>query len=188
MKAAWRSLLILTTVPLISAIFQDEAYQTDYHYALLGIPREQTTFFHRPQPTSQASLLYTLSEKFVIGAINPKNGTVIWRQLLGASSNSSTGFLRAGEGQDTIISALDTEVLAWDSLSGKAVWCNHFNDGLVKDLEILPLEDRLSGKGVKDVVLLSAKDGHGTVRRLGGKTGDVQWEYHDDRLVTLSWC
>ncbi len=181
-----RSLLLLSFISFVSAIFQDEAFQTDYHYALLGIPREQTTFFHRPPSTSSASLLYTLSQKHVVGAVNPKNGSVIWRQRLNSLSPDSTGFLRAGEDQDSIISAIDGEVAAWDLLNGKAVWSNRFDNGTVKDLEVLPFEDRASGEDTKDAIVLFGQEGRGIVRRLGGKTGDVVWEYHDDRWMVVS--
>lgn len=168
-------------IPLVGGVFVDEAFQTDYHYALLGIPREQTTFFHRPQSTSTASLLYTLSEKSVVGAINPKNGSLIWRQRLSPSSASSPGFLRAGEHQDHVISAVDGEVTAWDAWNGKAVWSNGFADATIRDLEVLELEDRLSTKGAKDAVVLFESGARGIVRRLDGRTGDVRWEFHDDR-------
>ncbi|KAI9884057.1 MAG: cholesterol esterase [Watsoniomyces obsoletus] len=175
-----RSLFLLSFISFVSSIFQDEAFQTDYHYALLGIPREQTTFFHRPQSTFSASLLYTLTEKHVVGAVNPKNGSIIWRQRLNAERPDSTGFLRAGEDQDTVISAIDGEVAAWDSLNGKAVWSNRFDDGIIKDLEVLPFDDRNSEKDVKGPIVLFGQEGRGIVRRLGGTTGDVVWEYHDD--------
>ena len=44
------------------AVHQDEAYQIDFHHALLGIPQAHTSFFHKPSVDSKASLLYTLTE------------------------------------------------------------------------------------------------------------------------------
>ncbi|KAI9756278.1 MAG: hypothetical protein M1815_003862 [Lichina confinis] len=174
---------VLTLLGLLAqlgrAVFVDEAFQTDYHYALVGIPREHATFFHQPHPSSNTSLLYTLTEKSVVGAINPKNGSIIWRHHLDAGANPSLGFLRAGEKQNSLISAVDAEVTAWDPWSGRAVWSNKFADGTIRDLEVLEFEDRLSAKRPKDAIVLLESDGRGIVRRLDGNTGDIVWEFSD---------
>jgi hypothetical protein len=190
--------------PAAHAVFLDEAYRTDFHYALFGSPGEHATFFHRPQPASPAALLYTLSEKLVVGAVNPQNGSIVWRQQLllqpgsaaSSSSSSSTsagGFLRAVDGQDTVISALGGQVTAWDAWTGKEVWSNEFGGGddngaVVRALEVIALDDRLSRrrKGVKDTLALfsgtaEGEGGNGIVRRLSGRTGNVLWEFIDDR-------
>ncbi len=177
--AAWAALVVsCLDLSAVHAIFADDAYQIDYHHALLGIPQQHTTFFHQPQSSSRASLLYTLSEKSVLGAVNPKDGTIVWRQKL-SGGNATIGFLRAGEKEDTVISATAAGVQAWDALSGKLIWANEFNDGETRDLEVVELE---SGKErtAKDAILLSGST-EGVVRRLNGNTGDVMWEYRDDR-------
>ncbi|KAI9879257.1 MAG: hypothetical protein M1830_009117 [Pleopsidium flavum] len=176
------ALIVLVTpylfVPTILAVFADEAYQADYHHALLGIPQQHTTFFHRPQSSSRASLLYTLSENLVLGAVNPKDGAIVWRQRLGGG-NATAGYLRAGEGENIVISVVGGQVSAWDALSGKSVWANEFNDGEVRDLEVMELEDGIKEETAKDaVVLFAEKDG--VVRRLSGMTGDVKWEFRDN--------
>jgi outer membrane protein assembly factor BamB len=52
----------------------------------------------------------------------------------------------------------------------------------VVDLELLELEDASSAPLVTDAIALSG--GHaGSVRRLDGSTGEVKWEYHDERFV-----
>lgn len=176
--------LLISCLPvLIVAVFTDEAYRTDYHSPLLGIPREPTTFFHRPQSDSRASLLYTLSEQLVLGAVNPKDGTLSWRHHLNSSSSASPGFLRAGEDESTVISAAGSQVTAWDARDGKAVWNNEFGDEEAKDLEVLALEDGLGAKGAKDAIVLFGRGGHTVVRRIDGKTGVVLWEFNDDRLA-----
>lgn len=170
----------------VHAVFADDAYQIDYHHALLGIPQQHTTFFHRPQSSSRASLLYTLSEKLVLGAVNPKDGTIVWRQRL-ADGNATTGFLRAGERENIVISAVGGRVNACDALSGKLVWSNEFNDDETRDLEVVELESGKEGRTAKDAVLLSGST-EGVVRRLNGNTGDVMWEFRDDRLVETLGC
>ncbi|KAI9788759.1 MAG: hypothetical protein M1816_006616 [Peltula sp. TS41687] len=175
-------LLFLSSIPLLTtAVYTDEAYRTDYHYPFLGTPREPTTFFHRPHSGSKASLLYTLSEKLVLGAINPKDGTLIWRHSLNPSTSSSNGFLRAGEDENIVISALGGKVTAWDAAGGKAVWSNEFVDGdEVKDLEVLALQDGSDANGAKDSIVLFARGTRAVVRRLDGKSGDVVWEFSHD--------
>jgi len=165
-------------VPSALAIFADEAYHTDYHHSLLGIPQQHTTFFHRPQSSSRASLLYTLSEKLVLGAVNPKDGTIVWRQRLGGA-NATAGYLRAGEGENTVISAVGGQVRAWDALSGNLAWGNDFNDGEVRDLEVVELEDGKKEAAKDAVVLFGGREG--VVKRLCGETGDVKWEFRDNR-------
>lgn len=157
-------------------VFADEAWSTDYHYALLGQPIQDTTFFHQPNPTSKASLLYTLSEKGVLGAINPKDGAIVWRQLLQHNTSAtSRGSLRGSEGQDVVVSGLGRSVTAWSSSDGRLVWSVE-QDGLVEDVEILELGDKLAKPGVKDVITLASGDAP-TVERMDGASGSSRWKY-----------
>ncbi|KAI9814549.1 MAG: hypothetical protein M1832_005729 [Thelocarpon impressellum] len=170
---------LASCLPRTLAIFEDEAYHTDYHYALLGLPQPHSTFFHRPQAASKASLLYTLSEKLVLGAVNPKDGSLVWRQSLASSTISTPGFLRAGENEALVVSAVGGQVKAWDALDGKLAWGNDFADGDAADLEVIESGEAAETAGAKDSVALFGKDGHGTVRRLSGDTGKVVWEFQD---------
>ncbi|KAI9715091.1 MAG: hypothetical protein M1812_006209 [Candelaria pacifica] len=179
MRVNAAAVLLVSLIPCTLAVFADEAYHTDYHHALLGIPHEQRTFFHRPSSSSKASLLYTLSEKGILGAVNPKDGTIVWRQALTPTSSSSVaGHLRAGEAENSVISAVGGEVRAWDALDGKLVWGDEFADGPIKDLEVLELVDGTEGSA-KDAIVLFG-EGMAVVRRIKGGTGAVVWEYRDD--------
>jgi outer membrane protein assembly factor BamB len=181
--------LIASLAPSAIAVFADDAYHTDYHHPLIGIPQEHSTFFHCPQASSRASLLYTLSEKLILGAINPKDGALVWRQFLNPFSNltaSAEGFLRAGENENTVISAVGQQVSAWEALDGKLAWRNEFADGVVKDLEVIEFDDGKATTNGKDAVVLFAGD-QTVVRRISGETGNVLWEYRDGRYVDLKW-
>ncbi|KAK3715121.1 hypothetical protein LTR37_007331 [Vermiconidia calcicola] len=178
-------ILLRTTV----AVFADEAWNVDYHYALLGEPQEETTFFHQPNPTSKASLIYTLSKRGVVGAVNPRDGSVVWRQLLSPNLTSSTdrGFLRAGEGQDTIVSGYGSQVAAWSAADGRLAWTVDTH-GPLKDVEILELSDGKIESGAKDVVALSG-GGSPAVQRLDGASGAVKWQHkfqEGDEVYQLS--
>jgi hypothetical protein len=174
-----RSLLAVCTLLRSSlAVFADEAWNIDYHHALLGEPKDSTTFFHRPNPESRASLIYTLSEKGVLGAVNPRDGDVVWRQLLDAGSKvtaANTSFLRAGDGQDVVVSGLGRQVAAWSAGDGRLVW-SHDVAGELQDVEIIELPDARSTGGAKDALIMVG-GGHAAVQRLDGATGAVKWEH-----------
>ncbi len=62
----------IAALPLVCAVFQDEVGHIDFHHELLGVPQSATTFFHRPRLDDKASLLYSLSDLGVLGAVNPQ--------------------------------------------------------------------------------------------------------------------
>lgn len=171
-------LLASSVLPSSLAIFVDEAYNIDYQHALLGIPQADTTFFHRPSFSSNASLLYTVSEKNILGAVKPKDGSIVWRQDLSRSSAASAAsFLRAADGEHTVVSAIGGEIAAWGASDGKQVWENRFDPGPVVDLE---LAESGQNQAVRDPIVLSGEK-DGVVRRLDGSNGNVRWEFKDDR-------
>lgn len=176
------SALLLPAVWLINpalAIFADDAFISDYHVPLLGLP--QTSFFHQPYANSKASLLYSISDKAVLGAINPKDGAVVWRHALSESFNGSNAVLAAGEGKDVVVSAVDSQVASWAAGDGRLVWSKSLgNDVVAQDLEVLEMQDAQPEDAGKDVLLLFNKDGS-VVQRLDGDSGKVKWEYHDKR-------
>ncbi|KAK4697674.1 ER membrane protein complex subunit 1, partial [Lecanoromycetidae sp. Uapishka_2] len=160
---------------LTHAIYADEAYQTDYHHALLGPPQSHTTFFHRPSAASKASLLYTLSERLVLGAVNPKDGAVIWRQQLSdyAVNGSGLGLLKAVEGGDTLVSAVGGTVQSWDATDGRLVWAWKGKG------EVRAIETSVSTEGVRDVFVLSAGDGLNVVNKLAADSGKALWQFSE---------
>ena len=176
---AWLALFLQTAL----AVFADDAYSVDYHLALLGLPQQQASFFHQPYQASKASLLYTLSERNLLGAINPRDGTLVWRQLLQSTSNATRSFLRAGEDADTVVTATDGQVAAWSAADGRVVWTHSLEDVLVHGLEVLELD---TGKGRsedgKDIVLLVGNS-NPSVRSLDGTSGRIKWEYKDTRYA-----
>jgi outer membrane protein assembly factor BamB len=179
-------LLLLSSLlfRLTLSIFIDEAFKNDYHHALLGLPEEPNTFFHQPHANSKASLIYTLSERSVIGAVNPKDGALVWRQPLPSAINSTAAFLRTGEDQDVVVSATDSQVAAWTASDGRLIWSHTFpEEGLIKDVTLLELVDGASSNGVKDVLVLF-QGSHPIVQRLDGTTGDIKWQYGDMRYET----
>ncbi|KAI1272702.1 hypothetical protein F5Y07DRAFT_391856 [Xylaria sp. FL0933] len=169
------SLSVLLALPAgVRAVFQDEIGHIDYHHELLGVPQRETTFFHRPRTEEKASLLYTLSDLGVLGAVNPSNGAIVWRQLLAGNVTDGGGFLRAAEDQSWLVGAYGSSVSSWDALTGRNVWSLHFN-GEVKDVEVMELTER----GGKDVLALHQEHGATVTRRIHGTEGHVVWEHKE---------
>ncbi|CAK48124.1 hypothetical protein CBS115989_10787 [Aspergillus niger] len=177
-------LLLASCVPSSLAIYRDEVNHVDYHHALLGFPTSQSTFFLKPSTTSNASLLYTLSEKSLLGAVNPRDGSLVWRQNLSrsdlpAAESNPHGLLRASEGTNALVSALGDYISSWTALDGKLIWENWFEGEVVADLELLELEDASAAPSTKDTLALwSGKAG--VVRRLDGDSGRTKWEHLDE--------
>ena len=171
----------LLCAPVVQALFADEAYQTDYHLPLLGHPQAHTTFFHRPSAASKASLLYTLSDRLLLGAVNPKDGAVVWRQKLGDKVRNATtsGILKAPEGGDTLVSVVDGKIQAWDATDGRLVW-EWQNIGKVKGIETFA-----AAKEGHDVLALSEEGSDTVVRRLAADNGALIWEHVDARYTFL---
>ncbi|KAI8311190.1 ER membrane protein complex subunit 1 [Colletotrichum sp. SAR11_59] len=169
------STLLLAASSLVGAVFVDEVGDIDYHHELIGVPQVETTFFHKPRKDDKASLLYSLSDVGVVGAVNPSNGAVVWRQFLTGNITNGGGHLRAAEGEDWVVSAYGNTVQAWNAMSGRSVWWTDLT-GDIRDLEVMELTEN----GRKDVLaLFEEEDGSSTLRRLNGKDGSVVFEFHD---------
>lgn len=172
-------------LPSTLAIFADEAYEIDYHHALLGIPQEANTFIHQPHTTTKASLIYTLTDKSLIGAVNPKDGAIVWRQQLHAGVNSSAAVFRACHDQDVVATGTDTQVAAWTATSGRLIWAEPFTEeGQIKDIRFLQLGEDGSATGVRDILVLFAGAAP-VVQRRDGTTGQLKWQYKDAGYAVL---
>ncbi|KAK3186753.1 hypothetical protein K4F52_004499 [Lecanicillium sp. MT-2017a] len=174
MRRQFQSLLLLGLSSLVAAIYKDEVGHVDFHHSLVGIPQRETTFFHRPRTDDKASLLYTLSDLGVVGAVNPTSGELVWRQQVSQNVTNGAGFLRAPEGENWVAAASGRSVQAWNAMTGRNVWQVEF-DGEVKDLEILELTE----SSRKDVLVLFDEDGTTVLRRLHGGLGNVIWEFRE---------
>lgn len=148
---------LFLTLP-VSAVFEDQAYQTDWHLSLVGTPRIPTSFFHRPQSDSKASLIYSLTEEGVLSALNPKDGEIIWRQPLPDGSPSHLKHI-----SNTIVSARGNSLAAWNALDGKLLWSSKQRHSVL-DLAI---------HGRFLVVLLD----NGSVKKLDRSSGESLWEW-----------
>ena len=117
----------------------------------------------------------------MLGAINPKDGAVIWRQRLADSAQNYTapGLLKAVEGGDTLVSAVNGKVQAWDATDGRLVWEWDGGDG-TKVVDVTP-----SAEGGKYVLILTeGASSSFVIRNLAADTGELLWESSDWRYAT----
>ncbi|KAJ5653286.1 hypothetical protein N7490_000289 [Penicillium lividum] len=174
------ALFIAACVSPAVAIYPDEVNHIDFHHALLGTPSPDSTFFLKPSSSSNASLLYTISDKSILGAVNPRDGSLLWRKDLSRldSSTHGGGILRGSDGNNAVVGAAGNYISSWTAQDGKLIWENKFQDGVVADIELLELEEA-SPTGARDTLALVGSETTGTVRRLDGNNGKTKWESKD---------
>ncbi|KIW38286.1 uncharacterized protein PV06_09264 [Exophiala oligosperma] len=174
------SLVVTTT-----AIFADEAFHIDYQYSLLGKPQPHATFFRKPHPSTNASLLYTVSDKAVLGAVNPKDGSLLWRQALAGQpvESASSSFLILSENDGQVISGHERTVACWNALDGKLAWEHTFAAGAeIAGVQSAPALESTPSGASQDVVVLTVpttSTGHATVIRLAGDGSGIKWQHTD---------
>jgi ER membrane protein complex subunit 1 len=172
----WLLTVLLHTT---SAIFSDDAFVVDYHHALVGTPQSHATLFHKPQSSSNASLIYTISDKHVLAAINPKDGTVLWRQVLESELKYEHSYLAVGERDGQIVSGYGTTISSWDALDGKLRWQYDVEAGaVVKGLQLVPTADSINTEA-QDVVAVAGGDSGPSVVRLAGDGSGRRWIHQD---------
>ncbi|KIW20569.1 hypothetical protein PV08_01144 [Exophiala spinifera] len=177
--------ILAALVATSAAIFADEAFHLDYQYSLLGEPQPHTTFFRKPHSSTNASLLYTVSDKAVLGAVNPKDGTLLWRQALAGQpvENGSSSQLILSEDDGQIISGHGRIVACWNALDGKLVWEHTLAAGLeIVGVQAVPALDTSPDGVSQDVVVLTVpttSTAHATIFRLAGDGSGVKWQHAD---------
>ncbi|KAK6335866.1 hypothetical protein TWF730_003241 [Orbilia blumenaviensis] len=152
------------------AVFSDEAFHTDFQVQLFGTALDpSSTFFHQASAGKAGSLLYTLSNRLIIGAINPKDGAQVWRQRLGEGTVSETNDLsklaRLRKSKDgRVVSVFDKAIALWDAATGRAIW-EYSASITVADVVTLEAENLL-------VVALKG----GEVKAIKLESGEIAWE------------
>ncbi|KAJ5941469.1 hypothetical protein N7516_001637 [Penicillium verrucosum] len=158
-----------------AAIYSDEVNHIDFHHALLGTPSPDSTFFLKPSTSSNASLLYTLSDKLLVGAVNPPR----WHAGMAPEHLAVGGLALTWDGNDAVVATMGNYIASWGAQDGKLGWENQVSQGAVADLELLELVDATATFGVRDTIAVIASEGTGIVRRLDGNTGKSVWEFKD---------
>ncbi|CAK7236627.1 hypothetical protein SCUCBS95973_009671 [Sporothrix curviconia] len=168
-------------------VYKDQVGDIDFHHQLVGLPQRDATFFHRPRRDDKASLLYTLSDVGVLGAVNPSTGALVWRHLLADDSSDSgykdhdtfgTGNVQAVEGEGWLAAGLGHSVHAWNAVSGRSVWWADFA-GDVADIAVAGSPEKPDAAARTDVLALFLEGSHVVLRRLAGNDGHVVWEHRE---------
>lgn len=197
------ALLVLTAAApaaVNAVVYKDQVGDIDFHHQLVGLPQRDATFFYRPRREDKASLLYTLSDVGVLGAVNPSSGALVWRQLLVGDDSSNDaaaeadatfgkGHVEAVDGEGWLAAGLGHSVHAWNAVSGRSVWWADFA-GEVADVAVAAAAaEKTDGVDVaarRDVLALFLEDGHVVLRRLAGNDGHVVWEHREAHTGTPS--
>ena len=189
----------------VHSILADDAYQSDWHFPLLGVPDHDNTFFHRPSTASNASLLYTISKRGILGAINPKDGTLVWRQSLADLSlplnaeleksqshgenraqqdqdrNLDSTKLLAHEGGGSVYTHFGSRVSSWDSSSGRLIWqWRAPYEQIVQSTQLVVSKGGKGSASSIDLVVLLEREA-GNLVKLDGSSGAVIWEQSVER-------
>ncbi|CAK7267963.1 hypothetical protein SEPCBS119000_002815 [Sporothrix epigloea] len=175
-----------------AVVFKDQVGDIDFHHQLVGLPQRDTTFFYRPRLDDKASLLYTLSDVGVLGAVNPSTGAVVWRHLLADDNSDSaysehdtfgTGHVEAVEGEGWLAAGLGHSVHAWNAVSGRSIWWADFA-GEVADVAVAVSRRTADTESAEaaarsDVLALFVEEKRVVLRRLSGHDGHVVWEHRE---------
>lgn len=151
---------LLLLLPFTAAVLKDDAYEVDWHMPLIGLALPGSTFFQHPSPETKASLIYTITARAIVAALNPKDGEIVWRHQL-LEDPKIAGKLASGDG--VVVASIGKDLKTFEAATGKLVW------------EISLPEEIKDVKVTKDnnaVVLLE----DGTVAFLESQTGDVAWK------------
>lgn len=154
------ALLLVVHLPSSAAVLKDDAYEVDWHIPLIGLALPGSTFFAHPSPESKASLIYTITARAILAALNPKDGEIVWRHQL-VEDPQAAGRLTSGAG--IVVATIGKDVSAFEMSAGKLVWEN-FLEKEVTDVKVTASNNA--------VVLLE----DGTVVFLEPQTGDVLWK------------
>ncbi|KAI6250633.1 ER membrane protein complex subunit 1 [Erysiphe necator] len=168
-------ILILHIIPRIGAILADDAYLVDYHYELLGLPLQETTFFFRPRKDDKATLLYTLSDLNVIGAINPGTGKLVWRQII--DNQDEKGFIRSVDEEDAIITGVGGRVDCWNAMNGIMKWNVEF-PGVIRDLQVI--KTITNEKTIQKILVLLEEEEKTVLKLLQCDSGDLIWDLREN--------
>lgn len=107
----------------------------------------------------------------------------MWRQNLSdpGTAVDSDGFLRAADGENTVVSAIGSEVSSWGASDGTLGWTHSFNAGVAVDLELVQASSKDNEAASQRDSMALFRGSNGVIKRLDGATGIVKWEYKDDR-------
>lgn len=196
--------ILVALVAGTSALTEQVAFGFDSYIPRLGIPATSPASslsinprYHRiithasdtVEPGKAQTALFSVSETGVIGALNPRNGQIVWRQQL---DEQVQGFWLDANQLIVVSGSSGEKIQAFEALTGFLSWSRQLlppgtgrliNDDRLKvtgvsQREALPASDvifipSISAPRYDNVVL---NDGD-TVRRFDADTGVLKWKF-----------
>ncbi len=188
-------LTILASVHGVSALSRAEAGKIDWHVPRIGVPHTSNDSatpylaprFHRiikPEADIKdkaQTAIFVATESNVVGALNPRNGAIVWRQIL-EEHDQVLLHKQFGEVAVAISGNGGANVRMYHAFAGHLIWesaQHNIRDGLLPEpgfpaTDIVFLASQLKADTPPDVVMLSNAR---TVRRLDGKYGKEVWTW-----------
>ncbi|WAQ87721.1 hypothetical protein PtA15_8A627 [Puccinia triticina] len=195
---------IFTLHALLSSVWSSSpSAEVTWHLPLLGLPVTQSSrqpsplrFFRHHNPKVRLtpglpSLAITVTQKNILGAINPKNGTIVWRLLLPQTEPIIQYAVDINNRHVAIISGENTVNVRLLSLAdGRLLWSKSLGnsgpkqaDGLVgRPCDLVFTTDQHSDHSdFPDLIILSRQS---RAFRLSGHEGAIRWTW---KTVDSSW-
>ncbi|KAN0065514.1 hypothetical protein ACQY0O_001351 [Thecaphora frezii] len=189
------ALVALLCSPLAAALSRQDAGKIDWHVPRIGVPhittdsatRYMAPRFHRLIKPEQdvkdkaQTAIFVATESNTVGALNPRNGAIVWRQVL-EDDDPLIAFYQHADTALSISGPGGANVRLYHGLTGFVLWeanQHHIRDGLLPEPGA-PGVDAVflrSGEGTGDVLTLANGQ---TVRRLSARFGKEVWRWDLD--------
>ncbi|KIS69936.1 uncharacterized protein UMAG_10160 [Mycosarcoma maydis] len=186
---------LLLGVSSATALSKAEAGKIDWHVPRMGVPHASNASatpylsprFHRIiKPDADVkdkaqTAIFLATESNAVGALNPRNGDIVWRQLL-AEHDQLLLQKQFGEVSLVISGNGGANVRLYHALTGFLIWeskLHNIRDGLLPEpgfpaTDAVFLTDKAKSDVPPDLVVLSNAR---TVRRLNGAFGAQVWKW-----------
>ncbi len=142
--------LVLCTVASVHSLSQEQAERYTWHQQFVGKVLQARTD-NRPR-----SRIYVATEKNVVAALSPKDGSIAWRKVFG--QGDAISHLEVDSGRVFTLSGRGTMLRAFEADSGQMLWA-------------APLGGPPSSEGgyppAMELVLMRAGEAHLVVAALG---------------------
>lgn len=195
-------LALLLGVHNASALSKAEAGKIDWHVPRIGVPHASNDSatpylsprFHRIiKPDADVkdkaqTAIFVATESNTVGALNPRNGAIVWRQIL-AQHDQLLMQKQFGEVALAISGNGGANVRLYHAFTGHLIWeskQHSIRDGLLPvpgfpATDAAFITDKAKADVPPDVIVLSNAR---TVRRLGGAYGAEVWKWEPQEDVS----
>ncbi|KAJ1678427.1 hypothetical protein EV182_004067, partial [Spiromyces aspiralis] len=113
------ALVPLLLATLCRAVYNDEAGVIDWHREQIGVPKLTVT-----HSWGNLSHIYVATERNVLAAVEPTDGSLVWRHVLGGGPGQQIDSLHAHKDKVLTVNGDSdkVEVRVWDAQSSRLLW------------------------------------------------------------------